>query len=213
MGERRLPVRVWDAPTRLFHWAIVVLLCISWLTESRGWMELHFLAGYSVLALLLFRVVWGFVGSDTARFTHFLSSPLAALQHLAQLHRREPDTEIGHNAAGGWMVLLMLVLLAVQVGTGLSPTTTPTPRDRCSTMSARNERLAVAHPRGQFHPDPDRCRRAYAAILAYAREAARPGAADGHRSQAAAGRDAGARDGQPIARAGLLFAIAAGWWG
>jgi cytochrome b len=119
VGERRLPVRVWDAPTRLFHWAIVVLLCISWLTESRGWMELHFLAGYSVIALLLFRVSWGFVGSDTARFRHFVKSPLAALQHLALLYRREPDTQIGHNAAGGWMVLLMLVLLVVQVTTGL----------------------------------------------------------------------------------------------
>ena len=79
-------------------------------------MELHFLSGYSIIALLLFRVAWGFVGSETARFSHFLKSPLAALRHLARLHRREPDTEIGHNAAGGWMVLVMLVLLAVQVG-------------------------------------------------------------------------------------------------
>ena len=82
-------------------------------------MELHFLCGYSILALLLFRLAWGFAGSDTARFSRFLKSPLAALQHLAHLHHREPDTEIGHNAAGGWMVLLMLVLLAIQVGTGL----------------------------------------------------------------------------------------------
>ncbi len=114
-----MPVRVWDAPTRLFHWAIVILLGVSWLTESRGWMELHFLSGYSVIALLLFRLAWGFVGSDTARFSHFLKSPVAALRHLAHLHRREPDTEIGHNAAGGWMVLVMLALLAVQVATGL----------------------------------------------------------------------------------------------
>jgi cytochrome b len=119
VSERTLSIRVWDAPTRLFHWVLVVLLCASWLTESRGWMELHFLSGYSVIALLLFRLAWGFFGSDTARFSRFLKSPLAALRHLAQLLRREPDTEVSHNAAGGWMVLVMLALLAVQTATGL----------------------------------------------------------------------------------------------
>ncbi len=119
MSERIVPVRVWDAPTRLFHWAIVVLLGVSWLTEHFGWMQLHFLSGYSIIALLLFRIAWGFIGSQTARFSYFLRSPLAALRHLAHLHRRELDTEIGHNAAGGWMVVIMLALLAVQAATGL----------------------------------------------------------------------------------------------
>ena len=114
-----MPVRVWDIPIRLFHWAIVLVLGTSWMSERQGWMELHFLAGYSLLALLLFRVAWGFVGSHTARFTRFLRSPLAVCRYILQLHRRGPDTELGHNAAGGWMVLVMLVLLAVQVGTGL----------------------------------------------------------------------------------------------
>jgi cytochrome b len=117
--EPILPIRVWDAATRLFHWAIVVLLGVSWLSESQGWMTIHFVSGYSIIALLLFRLVWGFIGSQTSRFSQFLKSPVAALGHLARLHRREPDTEIGHNAAGGWMVLLMLLLLAVQAGTGL----------------------------------------------------------------------------------------------
>jgi cytochrome b len=117
--EPILPIRVWDAPTRLFHWAIVVLLGVSWLSESQGWMTIHFVSGYFIIALLLFRLAWGFVGSQTSRFSQFLKSPVAALRHLARLHRREPDIEIGHNAAGGWMVLLMLVLLAVQVSTGL----------------------------------------------------------------------------------------------
>ena len=119
MSDRGISVKVWDAPTRLFHWAIVLLLGASWLTESRGWMELHMLSGYSMMALLLFRAAWGCVGSDTARFARFVHSPVAAFEHLGRLHRREPDTEIGHNAAGGWMVLVMLLLLAVQVGTGL----------------------------------------------------------------------------------------------
>ena len=119
MDDLKRPMQIWDAPTRLFHWAIVVLFCTAWLTERLNWMELHLLNGYTVLALLLFRLAWGIVGSDTARFLRFLKSPLAALHHLSRLNHREPDTEIGHNAAGGWMVLVMLGLLCVQVGTGL----------------------------------------------------------------------------------------------
>jgi cytochrome b len=119
VSERIVPMRVWDAPTRLFHWALVILLGVSWLTESRGWMRVHMLSGYSIIALLLFRVAWGVAGSQTARFSHFVRGPQAALRHLTHLLRRQPDTEIGHNAAGGWMVLVMLALLAVQVGTGL----------------------------------------------------------------------------------------------
>jgi|SRR5215469_4107511 len=114
-----VPVQVWDAPTRLFHWAIVVLLGTAWVSQEFIWMDLHVLNGYAMFALLLFRLAWGVCGSDTARFSRFLKSPLEALRHLGRLHRREPDTEIGHNAAGGWMVLVMLALLAVQVGTGL----------------------------------------------------------------------------------------------
>jgi cytochrome b len=112
-------VAIWDAPIRLFHWCLVLLIAACWLTESLGWMPLHFLCGEAVLALILFRVVWGFVGSDTARFGFFLRSPAEALRHLAHLPRREPDTEVGHNAAGGWMVLGLLGLLLVQTGTGL----------------------------------------------------------------------------------------------
>ena len=112
-------MRVWDAPTRLFHWAIVVLMTFSYVCAMREWNQLHFLSGYTVLALLLFRVAWGFVGSETSRFRQFLRSPGAGLAHLAAFGKREPDTEIGHNAAGGWMVLAMLAALFVQVGTGL----------------------------------------------------------------------------------------------
>ena len=75
--------------------------------------------GEWILALLLFRIVWGLIGSDTARFSRFLQSPMAALRHLSHIRRREPDTEIGHNAAGGWMVLGMLALIGIQAGTGL----------------------------------------------------------------------------------------------
>jgi cytochrome b len=115
----RIMMRVWDAPTRLFHWAIVLLIAFSYVSIHRGWTEYHFLSGYTVLALLLFRIAWGFVGSQTSRFGSFLRSPVEGLRHLAHFHRREPDTEIGHNAAGGWMVLALLAAIAVQAGTGL----------------------------------------------------------------------------------------------
>jgi cytochrome b len=115
----KLPMKVWDAPTRLFHWGIVILLGVSWLSASEGWMQLHLLSGYTMLTALLFRLVWGFVGSDTARFAAFLTSPIAGLRHLSQFRRREPDTQVGHNAAGGWMVLVLLLLLAFQVSSGL----------------------------------------------------------------------------------------------
>ena len=119
MSGIRLSMRVWDAPTRLFHWAIVLLLVVSWATAKTDRMQLHFLSGETILALLIFRIAWGFAGSDTARFRNFLRSPIAGLRHLSGITRREPDNEIGHNAAGGWMVLVLLAALAAQVGTGL----------------------------------------------------------------------------------------------
>lgn len=115
-------VKVWDGPTRLFHWSLVALIAGAWFTAENGWIDWHFRCGYAILALLLFRLVWGFVGSDTARFVRFVKSPVAALAHLAHITKREPDTEIGHNAAGGLMVLAMLALILVQVGLGLFST-------------------------------------------------------------------------------------------
>jgi cytochrome b len=118
----KLPLRVWDAPTRLFHWAIVLLIATSYVTVHKGWMKLHMLSGYTILTLVLFRVIWGFVGSETSRFSRFLHSPLAALRQLAQFRDRSPDTEVGHNAAGGWMVLVILAVLGMQLASGLSVT-------------------------------------------------------------------------------------------
>ena len=115
----RLSMKVWDAPTRLFHWAVVVLIACSYVSIQYDRLDLHFLSGYALLTLLLFRLAWGFVGSETSRFKHFLRSPAAALSHLRGFGRREPDDQVGHNAAGGWMVLVLLADIAVQVGLGL----------------------------------------------------------------------------------------------
>lgn len=119
MSQTGRPVKVWDSATRLFHWGIVLLVFASWATAQFNLMGWHVWSGYAIFTLLVFRVLWGIVGSDTARFAWFLRSPAAAFRHLRVFHRREPDTEIGHNAAGGWMVLLLLALLGLQVATGL----------------------------------------------------------------------------------------------
>ena len=114
-----LLMRVWDAPTRLFHWAIVLLIAFSYVSIQYSWIQLHFLSGYTILTLLVFRLVWGFIGSETSKFRNFLTNPVKGLRHLADFPNRAPDTELGHNAAGGWMVLAMLLALLAQVGTGL----------------------------------------------------------------------------------------------
>lgn len=120
MRRVNLPMPIWDLPVRLFHWILVALLGYMWWSGKNGWLESHKIAGYAILSLLVFRVVWGFVGSDTARFLFFLRSPFEALRHLARITKREPDHELGHNAAGGWMVLGLLGLLFAQVLTGLA---------------------------------------------------------------------------------------------
>jgi cytochrome b len=112
-------VRVWDLPTRLFHWLTVALVAAAYVTERLDWMVWHVYAGEALLALVLFRLGWGLAGSHSARFVHFVTSPRAAAGHLAHLFRREPDDQAGHNPAGGWMVLLLLALLLGETLTGI----------------------------------------------------------------------------------------------
>lgn len=115
----RRAVLVWDLPLRLFHWLTVGLVAAAYVTWRLNWMDWHAYIGEALLALVLFRLAWGIIGSDTARFGRFLASPRAALQHLAHIFRREPDAQVGHNPAGGWMVVLMLGLLLGQTLTGI----------------------------------------------------------------------------------------------
>jgi cytochrome b len=112
-------VKVWDPWVRLTHWGIALLIPLSWWSAETHRFDLHLLSGYSVLALVLFRILWGFIGSDTARFARFVRGPGAALDHLRHLIRRDAPLEIGHNAAGGLMVVALLALVLVQATTGL----------------------------------------------------------------------------------------------
>lgn len=112
-------VRVWDLPTRLFHWtlaAFVVALVITGYVGG-GLMDWHARLGYAVLALLLFRFIWGVVGGRWSRFASFFYSPRSVIAYLrGQSH---PDHLVGHNPLGAGSVFAMLLLLLAQVGTGL----------------------------------------------------------------------------------------------
>lgn len=112
---------LWDLPTRLFHWVLTLCLVGSWITAEAGfdWTEVHFVLGYTSLSLILFRVVWGFVGTRHARFANFLVGPSAVLASCRQLFSRKPTAAVGHSPIGGWSVLLMLLLVGVQATTGL----------------------------------------------------------------------------------------------
>lgn len=113
-------VTVWDLPTRLFHWTLVALMIFQWLTAEFGSaMDWHVWGGYAILALVLFRLIWGFVGSDTVRFRDFVRGPGTALGYVKALLRGETPLYLGHNPMGGWSIVAMLVLLLVQAGTGL----------------------------------------------------------------------------------------------
>ena len=112
-------VQVWDLPTRLFHWLTVLLVAGAYVTQRFNWIDWHVRFGEALLALVLFRILWGCFGSETARFRSFVASPAAALRHLRHVFRREADLQVGHNAAGGWMVLLLLALLFIETLSGI----------------------------------------------------------------------------------------------
>ncbi|HEX7855147.1 MAG TPA: cytochrome b/b6 domain-containing protein [Sphingobium sp.] len=108
---------VWDAPTRLFHWAIVLLIPFSWWSAKTYHMDWHRYSGLAILGLVVFRILWGVVGAATARFGGFVKGPRAVVGYLRGAGREEEAP--GHNPLGGWSVALMLLLLGTQVGSGL----------------------------------------------------------------------------------------------
>lgn len=113
------PVRVWDPYVRVFHWLLVIGLIASWITGENEWYETHYQVGLCVGWLVIFRILWGFVGSPTARFSHFLKGPSAVLGYAQTLFARKPSHSFGHNAAGGLMVLILLLAVGIQAFSGL----------------------------------------------------------------------------------------------
>ncbi len=114
--QARNEIKLWDPLIRVFHWTLVAAFTVTWLTEDEL-LGLHAWAGYLILALLAVRLVWGFIGPRHARFSDFLRPPREAWAYLRDLARGRARRYLGHNPAGGLMILLLLLALAA---TGLS---------------------------------------------------------------------------------------------
>jgi cytochrome b len=108
--------RIWDFPTRVLHWLLVLLIPFSWWSATHDHLAWHLLSGYTILGLLAFRLIWGVFGSATARFARFLAGPRTIALYVGGRLER---ALVGHNPLGGWSVAAMLLALATQVGLGL----------------------------------------------------------------------------------------------
>lgn len=114
-------VRVWDPLVRVFHWSLVGLFAFAFLTGDE-WDRAHELAGYAIAALVALRIVWGFVGPRHARFRDFLRRPRVVMTFLMESLRLRAPRHLGHNPAGGAMIVALLATLAVIVGSGMAMT-------------------------------------------------------------------------------------------
>ena len=115
MAEKRL---VWDLPVRLFHWLLVLSILAAYLTREFETREWHMRIGYWTIGLVLFRLIWGFVGPRHARFSNFIR-PGKVGSYLGTVFRRDATPSIGHNPLGGIMVLVMLLMVLAQAVSGL----------------------------------------------------------------------------------------------
>jgi cytochrome b len=115
------PVTIWDLPTRLFHWSAVLLVTCSVVTAKVGgnWMEWHARCGYAILAVVLFRILWGFAGPRYARFAQFVRGPRDVLAYLRDTRAGTAVGHAGHNPLGALSVLALLAALLLQASTGL----------------------------------------------------------------------------------------------
>jgi cytochrome b len=114
-----VPVPIWDPFVRLFHWSLVIGIGVAWWSGETGRMDIHYQSGLVVLGLVIFRILWGLFGSPSARFSHFLKGPGAVIGYLRHILRPKPSHSFGHNAAGGAMVMVLLLAIFVQTASGL----------------------------------------------------------------------------------------------
>jgi cytochrome b len=113
-------ILVWDWPVRIGHWAMAIAFAVAYLSaESERWRMVHVISGCTVFAIVLFRLLWGVVGSKYAQFKSFLHSPMRAVEYVRSLFNGKKMHYLGHNPAGGWSVLALLLCLLVICGTGL----------------------------------------------------------------------------------------------
>ena len=114
-------VLVWDIPVRLFHWLLVLCLCGQWFTAEvlEDAMEIHFYIGYFTLGLVLFRLIWGFIGTKYAKFTSFVAGPKSMLAYLKGITQRNHVFSVGHNSVGGLLLPAVILLVGLQAISGL----------------------------------------------------------------------------------------------
>jgi cytochrome b len=113
-------IRIWDCPTRLFHWLLVIAFSLAWLTHGDArYLDYHIFSGYLFLSLLSFRLIWGIWGSHYARFKQWTFGPKAVWLYLKTLWTRQPQHFLGHNPAGSWAIWLILTLGLIVSFTGL----------------------------------------------------------------------------------------------
>src|SRR6185436_18145870 len=112
-------VLVWDLPTRVFHWLLALSFAGAFLTaESERYRDVHVMLGYTMLGLVVFRLVWGLVGTRYARFGSFAFGPRSVLIYLKSLFTRSPQHYMGHNPAGSWAIYALLALSLLAGATG-----------------------------------------------------------------------------------------------
>jgi len=119
MQDMHNTVRIWDPLVRVSHWTLATAFLAAWLVGD-DWLDLHVLAGYTVLGLVLFRLVWGVIGTRHARFTDFVRPPAAVLAYLKDVVRVRARRHLGHNPAGGAMVIALLLSLTFTAISGLA---------------------------------------------------------------------------------------------
>lgn len=142
---------VWDLPTRLFHWGFVVSIVGAYISGERRAIDAHEYFGLAACGLLVFRLIWGFVGHETARFKNFIKSPRLIFAYLTEILRRQTTPHAGHNPLGALAVIALLGLMGAMSVTGLwtgddilyeAPLTTLAP-DLAAPMGAWHQRLHV----------------------------------------------------------------------
>jgi cytochrome b len=117
MSSETLTIEVWDLFVRVFHWSLVAAFAIAW-TSAEYWPSLHEQTGYFIATLIVLRIVWGFIGPRYARFNQFIRPLADVREYLAALAQARPTAHIGHNPAAGWMVIMLLSVLALTVFSG-----------------------------------------------------------------------------------------------
>jgi cytochrome b len=119
MEQNNKLIKIWDAPVRLFHWSLVLGFVLAYISAEVGILDAHVLIGYFLIALLVFRVLWGFIGTQYSLFRSFLFSPSETMAYVKSIRSSQPAHYYGHNPAGALMVFGLLVLLAAIFMSGL----------------------------------------------------------------------------------------------